>query len=275
MSEDSEQPGSEPGLEAPASESVPAEEQTLPSVTPPVEQPGYAAPSTSPSTSPLPPPVDPPPPPWAPPAEADAGEPPAPVTPVPVPFSYPPLTDPTTPNTGGPPPSAPTGRGRVRLWLPVALVAALIGGAVGAGVTALADDSGNTGTSAGNVTIHESNAAPGAAVLSGNVTIPQLVNKVVHAVVSIDVKSNGNEDQGTGMIITSDGEVITNNHVIELYTQGGNSGAITVTEYGQTKALPTTLIGYDALEGRGAAEDQQRVQPADGHVRRLLQGGGG
>jgi len=64
-------------------------------------------------------------------------------------------------------------------------------------------------------------------------------------VVSIDVKSNGNEDQGTGMIITSDGEVITNNHVIELYSQGGNTGSITVTEYGQTKALPTTLVGYD------------------------------
>ncbi len=47
------------------------------------------------------------------------------------------------------------------------------------------------------------------------------------------------------MIITSDGEVITNNHVIELYSEGGNNGTITVTEYGQTKALPATLVGYD------------------------------
>jgi len=105
--------------------------------------------------------------------------------------------------------------------------------------------SGNGDTSSGGVTIHESNAAPGAAVLSGNVTIPQLVDKVIHAVVSIDVKSGSSEDQGTGMIITSDGEVITNNHVIELYVQGGRTGTITVTEYGQTKPLPTSLIGYD------------------------------
>jgi putative serine protease PepD len=98
------------------------------------------------------------------------------------------------------------------------------------------------------VTIHESNAAPGAAVLSGNVTIPQLVNKVIPAVVSIDVKSNGNEDQGTGMIITPDGEVITNNHVIELYVQGGNSGSITVTQYGQTKSEAASLVGYDATK---------------------------
>src|SRR6202012_3530829 len=95
-----------------------------------------------------------------------------------------------------------------------------------------------------SVTIHESSASPGAAVLSGNVTIPQLVNKVIHSVVSIDVKSGNNEDEGTGMIITSDGEVLTNNHVIELYSEGGNKGTITVTEYGQTKALPTTLVGY-------------------------------
>ena len=133
--------------------------------------------------------------------------------------------------------------GRARAWLPVAVVAALIGGAIGAAVTAIADHTGNGGGS--SVTIHESGAAPGAAVLSGNVSIPQLVDKVVPAVVSIDVKSGSTEDQGTGMIITSDGEVLTNNHVIELYTIDGNSGTITVTEYGQTKALPATLIGYD------------------------------
>ena len=125
----------------------------------------------------------------------------------------------------------------------MAVVAALIGGLVGAGVTALADNSNNNSNA--GLTIHESAATPGAAVLSGNVTIPQLVSKVIPAVVSIDVKSQGNEDEGTGMIITSSGEVVTNNHVIELYVDDGNSGTITVTESGQTKALPTTLIGYD------------------------------
>ena len=140
-------------------------------------------------------------------------------------------------------PSAEHGTpGRARAWLPVAIVAALVGGAIGAGVTAIADHTGNGGS---NVTIHESGAAPGAAVLSGNVSIPQLVEKVEPAVVSIDVKAGSTEDQGTGMILTSDGEVLTNNHVIELYTTNGNSGSITVTEYGQTKALPATLVGYD------------------------------
>ncbi|HEX3333898.1 MAG TPA: trypsin-like peptidase domain-containing protein [Acidimicrobiales bacterium] len=174
------------------------------------------------------------------------------------PFAYPPTADPTLPGpdptlpgpdptlpgAAPPPPPATTSRGpgRFRSWIPVAVVAAIIGGGIGAGVTALANN--NNGSNS-DVTIHESSASPGAAVLSGNVTIPQLVDKVIPAVVSIDVKSNGNEDEGTGMIITSNGEVITNNHVIELYAQGGNTGSITITEYGQTKQLPTALIGYD------------------------------
>jgi S1-C subfamily serine protease len=133
---------------------------------------------------------------------------------------------------------------RRRQWVGVAVVAALIGGAVGAGVTALADN-GNGGDA---VTIHESNSTPGAAVLSGNVTIPQLVRKVIPAVVSIDVKSKSDEDEGTGMIISSSGEVVTNNHVIELYTDGGETGSITVTEYGQKKSEAATLIGYNSQQ---------------------------
>ncbi len=189
------------------------------------------APPTFPSSSyPPPPPGS-----WAPPAGYDTG-PSTPVTPTAVPFSYPPSSgSPTSSGRGSP--------GKFRTWFPVVIVAALVGGAIGAGVTAIANN--NNSGSGSNITIHESSAAPGAAVLSGNVTIPQLVSKVISSVVSIDVKSNGNEDEGTGMIITSDGEVITNNHVIELYSEGGNTGTITVTEYGQTKALPATLVGYD------------------------------
>ena len=257
MSEDTEQPGTDPAAGTP--EATPASPEPLPPpqgvgeenpvdplspAAPPAPH-DAAAEATQPTPPAFPPPSPsssyPPPPPgsWAPPS---AGGPATPATPMVVPFSYPPSGDATYP---GPAPSG-SGRGapgRLRAWLPVTIVAALIGGAIGAGVTALADN--NNSGNGGNVTIHESSAAPGAAVLSGNVTIPQLVDKVIHSVVSIDVKSNGSEDEGTGMIISSDGDVLTNNHVIELYSEGGNTGTITVTEYGQTKALPTTLVGYD------------------------------
>ncbi len=222
-----------PPPEAPTTQPAEAEEA---SDAPAAASPTYPPPS-APSSYPPPPPGA-----WTPPAGYESG-PPTPVTPTAIPFSYPSSADATYP--GGAPSPSSSGRrspGRLRSWLPVALVAALVGGAIGAGVTALANNNDDNGA---NITIHESSAAPGAAVLSGNVTIPQLVSRVIPAVVSIDVKSNGDEDQGTGMIITSSGEILTNNHVIELYSQGGNTGTITVTEYGQTKALPTTLVGYD------------------------------
>jgi S1-C subfamily serine protease len=239
MSEDTERPGPGPEWAAGTPEAV-ADTSAGDTAEAPPTTPG---PVGGADTFPPPDPASsyPPPPPgsWSPPSGGDSG-PPTPVTPTAVPFSYPSSTA-TQPSSGSGP--GPGGPGKVRAWLPVVVVAALIGGGIGAGVTALANNDNNGGTS--NVTIHESNAAPGAAVLSGNVTIPELVSKVIHSVVSIDVKSNGDEDEGTGMIISSDGEVITNNHVIELYSEGGNTGSITVTEYGQTKALPTTLVGYD------------------------------
>jgi S1-C subfamily serine protease len=262
MSEDTEQPGQEPAAGTPQDAAVPPPEAPNPEETPvtsevPPPPPDAGAGETPPPTGqepsaaePTPPafpspdtsPSYPPPPPgsWAPPSAPDTGSTTA-VTPAVVPFSYPPSGDATYPGST-PPGAVRRGPGKLRAWLPVVIVAALVGGGIGAGVTALANNNNGNGS---DVTIHESAAAPGAAVLSGNVTIPQLVSKVIPAVVSIDVKSNGNEDEGTGMIISSSGEVITNNHVIELYSEGGNTGSITVTEYGQTKALPTTLVGYD------------------------------
>jgi S1-C subfamily serine protease len=248
MSDDTEQREPAPAAGAPddATPAPPpaAEGQVSEAPTPP--EPPSTAEAAPTEVGPTPAPNYPPPS-WPPAASAEtptAPEPPVDDTP-PGPFTYPaPPVDPTMPGLAAPPPPPPSKvPGRWRSWLPVALVAALIGGGVGAGVVALADNANSNNSD--NAVIHESNAAPGAAVLSGNVTIPQLVDKVIHAVVSIDVKSNNSEDEGTGMIISSDGEVITNNHVIELYTQGGNSGSITVTEYGQTKPLATTLIGYD------------------------------
>jgi S1-C subfamily serine protease len=49
-------------------------------------------------------------------------------------------------------------------------------------------------------------------------------------------------DEGTGMIITSSGQVVTNNHVIAGATK------ITVTLYGQSQALPAKLIGTDPTD---------------------------
>lgn len=79
-----------------------------------------------------------------------------------------------------------------------------------------------------------------AALLPNGASIPALVSRVLPTVVSLDVKGNGTEDLGTGMIISSTGYVVTNNHVIEAAAAGGS---ITVTRSGSTRALPATLVG--------------------------------
>jgi S1-C subfamily serine protease len=268
MTDDTEQPGvpsaPETGPEAspaapPTSEPtqatapVPALSPDPAAPAPPVAPPNWPlAPTTAPAA-----PAPPVPPPNWPPAPT-----PASADPPPAPFTYPaygavqpapPPTVGTTPGESAASVAGPAAGGtpprRGRMWIAVAAVAAVIGAGVGAGVATAFSNNSNGGS---NVTIHESNSAPGAAVLSGNVTIPQLVKRVIPAVVSIDVKSKidgqSEEDEGTGMIATSNGEVITNNHVIELYTQGDKTGSITVTQYGQKKAEPATLIGYNATQ---------------------------
>ena len=127
----------------------------------------------------------------------------------------------------------------------MAVVAALIGGGAGAGI---AEAVGTGDGSTGAPVVHVGSATPGPA-LAGGAQIPAIVKSVLPEVVSIDAKGPGSassgffggpvEDQGTGMIITTSGEIITNNHVISGAT------TITVTLYGETAALPATLVGAD------------------------------
>jgi putative serine protease PepD len=95
------------------------------------------------------------------------------------------------------------------------------------------------------VTIDEVSTAPGAAVLPSGESIPTLVQKVLPSIVSIDVTGSGSEDQGTGMIISKGGLVVTNNHVIAAAV---SNGTITVTRSGSTKSLPATLVGTNPID---------------------------
>ncbi len=134
---------------------------------------------------------------------------------------------------------APTKASTTNPWLgriATIVVAAIVGG--------LAGHYSSPGSHS-VLTISQSNVNPAAAQLSGGLNIPSLVRHVEKSIVSIDVKANGQEDQGTGMIITSDGLVVTNNHVIAA---AAHAGTITVTQTGTTKALPATLIGTNPID---------------------------
>jgi len=140
----------------------------------------------------------------------------------------------------GAPPSGDGGRRRG--WLGVVLIAALVGCGIGAGVGA--------GVAA---TIHSQSAtvvnfSPNTSVFRRMRNIQAVLAKVLPSVVAIQASGPGcatgqlggtQLDEGTGMILTSAGEILTNNHVIANATQ------IEVTLYGQAKTYPATLIGTD------------------------------
>lgn len=131
-------------------------------------------------------------------------------------------------------------------WAVVSLAAALLGALVGGGIVAAVAGGGT-----GSTTVKEISAGP--ALLNGTTDIQTVIAKVLPAVVSIDARSSSTlpslfgggssaqDNQGTGMIITSGGEVVTNNHVIAGAT------SITVTLFGSLKALPATLIDTDPI----------------------------
>jgi putative serine protease PepD len=133
---------------------------------------------------------------------------------------------------------APARRNDWRSRVTLLLVAALIGGVAGHFA------SGGNGTS--QYTIRSSDNAPTGQILASGISIPTLVGRVAPAVVSIDVKTPLEEDEGTGMILTSAGLIVTNNHVIAAATTGG--GTITVTRSGQSKAIKAVLVGTDPSE---------------------------
>lgn len=118
------------------------------------------------------------------------------------------------------------------------LVAALVGGLAG-------HFAAPSSSSTGGLTINQVATPPQAGSSGGGMSIPKLVAKVLPSIVSIDVSGNGEEDQGTGMIISKNGLVVTNNHVIAAAVNGGS---ITVTRSGTTKSIGATLVGTNPVD---------------------------
>jgi S1-C subfamily serine protease len=100
------------------------------------------------------------------------------------------------------------------------------------------------GVTAGGLIGHLGSTAGGTATATSKTVLStsQIAARVDPGLVDV-VATDGYEQatsEGTGIVLTSNGEILTNNHVIEGAT------AISVTDIGNGRTYPATVVGYDA-----------------------------
>jgi putative serine protease PepD len=169
-------------------------------------------------------------------------------------FSYP---APQGPRPEGPPASPygaapetatlPAQRRPRRAGLAAAVVATalVVGGAAGVGGAAAwsaYDDDASGGTASPSdhstsqvVDTPESPAADG--------SVEQVAAKVLPSVVKIDVSGSEGAGSGSGIILSSDGEILTNNHVAAI---AGDGGTMTVF-FNDGSSAKASVVGTDPL----------------------------
>ncbi|MFF4079127.1 S1C family serine protease [Streptomyces sp. NPDC001777] len=135
------------------------------------------------------------------------------------------------PSGAAPAPARHRARRPVALLTAVAVAAAIVGGGTATVVTQL------TGT--GTTTTSSSGVVPGTTVAqSSKGSVAGVAEAVSPMIVEINATSTAGESTGSGVVITSDGEVVTNNHVI--------SGASSIEVRLSTgRTYPAKVVGTD------------------------------
>ncbi|MET9020939.1 trypsin-like peptidase domain-containing protein [Actinopolymorpha sp. NPDC004070] len=120
----------------------------------------------------------------------------------------------------------------------LALVAGLLGGGVGAAATDyFGHDQGSSSSTALDEQAPRSQNAASAPVGS----VQQVANKVLPSVVSITISTSQGTGNGSGIVLSDDGLILTNNHVAAAGRQGGQ---LSVT-FNDGKTVKASVVGTD------------------------------
>nr|BFE77785.1 hypothetical protein GCM10020093_003860 [Planobispora longispora] len=159
------------------------------------------------------------------------------------PVFAPPAAEPVTGPIPGPfvphaaaAPAVPAQRARLsaaqKLGAGLALAAMAVGGGVAGAFAATAfDDRAPVAASSAPVAIPAGNSA----------TVADVAKAVQPSVVSIEVKGQGGNGEGSGVILSEDGMILTNNHVVDSAAQGGE---LTV-KFSDGKTATAKVVGTD------------------------------
>jgi putative serine protease PepD len=157
----------------------------------------------------------------------------------PAPEAAAPPAPPAAPGDTPAPDAAPRQRSNASVLVAVAAAAALVGGASGAGIAAwaIASNSGaDENASAGPQTITVNDP-------DGVNVVNAVAAKAGPSVVTIAVSSQSAAGSGSGIILSDDGYVLTNNHVVTL-DGASNNGTIEVTT-ADGRIFSAEIVGTD------------------------------
>jgi putative serine protease PepD len=145
-------------------------------------------------------------------------------------------------------PSAPNGpgaprrkRSRAGALTAGAVAVAIVSAGVGGGVALLAQPD-RPGTTASSSQSGIAPSVPAASLPAGSVE--QVAAKVVPSVVKLETDMGKQSEEGSGIILSSDGLIMTNNHVVAA-AKVGQGGTQTTVTFADGRTAPFTVIGTD------------------------------
>ena len=160
---------------------------------------------------------------------------------------------------GAPPPWAPTPPAphSVSFWNRIAayiVLIAVVAAAAGAGIGwSLARAVSPSHQSANATTPESPISAATPSTGSGNSAVSAIAAKVDPAIVDINTTLGNGQAAGTGMIISSTGEILTNNHVVT------GSTSISVTVQGRSQTYSAHVVGVDISQDVAVIQIDQGV----------------
>ena len=159
-----------------------------------------------------------------------------------------------------PPPPPPPPLRRTSGATAAVLVAALVlGGAAGVGgaaaYQAVTDNGSNTSTTDSSGSFE---ATKTAAVKDG--TVEKVANAVLPSVVKVNVSGQSGSGTGSGIVLSKDGEVLTNNHVVS----GAGDGSSISVSFNDGTTKKAKVVGIDPLTDIAVikVEDVSDLTPA-------------
>jgi putative serine protease PepD len=170
-----------------------------------------------------------------------------------------PQADDTQPVYVSPRPTDAKPRRSTGFLVALALGAGLLGGAAGAGVISVVDDDQPAAESSSpSQSSLESPASDSNQSVSSFSSVEDVAAEVLPSVVSIAVQSQQGSGTGTGVVISSDGQILTNNHVVA-------SGGQLIVTFHDGSTAQAEIVGTDPVTDLAViqAQDVSDLTPAE------------